>query len=193
MRNLGKGVALNLKINRQIRAPKVRIIGSKGEQLGILTIREALDLAREAGLDLVEVAANSEPPVCKIMDYGRYRYGVTKKEKDSRKAQHQVRIKEVKLKPNIDDNDFQTKLKQAISFIAKGNKVKITCIFRGRELAYPEHGFKVVQKMTQGLEEIGFVESEAKLNGRSLICVVAPGTVKTKKKQEKTHAQDEKQ
>lgn len=186
-------MALNLKINRQIRAPKVRIIGSKGEQLGILTIREALDLAREAGLDLVEVAANSEPPVCKIMDYGRYRYGVTKKEKDSRKAQHQVRIKEVKLKPNIDDNDFQTKLKQAISFIAKGNKVKITCIFRGRELAYPEHGFKVVQKMTQGLEEIGFVESEAKLNGRSLICVVAPGTVKTKKKQEKTHAQDEKQ
>lgn len=191
--NLEISVALNLKINKQIRAPKVRIIGSKGEQLGIVSIREALDLAREAGLDLVEVSANSEPPVCKIMDYGKYRYDVTKKEKDSKKAQHQVRIKEVKLKPNIDDNDFQTKMKQALSFLGKGNKVKITCMFRGRELAYPEHGFRVVQKMTQGLESIGFVESEAKLNGRSLICVVAPGTMKTKKKQDKPHAQNEKQ
>jgi len=186
-------VALNFKINRQIRAPKVRLIGSAGEQLGILAIKDALDLAREAGLDLVEVASNSEPPVCKIMDYGKYRYGLTKKEKDSKKAQHQVRIKEVKLKPNIDENDFSTKLKQARTFVEKGNKVKITCMFRGRELAYPEHGFKVVQKMSQGLEDIGFVEAEPKLAGRSLICVVAPGTVKTKKKQEKSHAQDENQ
>ncbi|ACZ32891.1 translation initiation factor IF-3 [Chlamydia pneumoniae LPCoLN] len=186
-------MALNFKINRQIRAPKVRLIGSAGEQLGILAIKDALDLAREAGLDLVEVASNSEPPVCKIMDYGKYRYDLTKKEKDSKKAQHQVRIKEVKLKPNIDENDFSTKLKQARTFVEKGNKVKITCMFRGRELAYPEHGFKVVQKMSQGLEDIGFVEAEPKLAGRSLICVVAPGTVKTKKKQEKSHAQDENQ
>ena len=186
-------VALNLKINRQIRAPKVRVIGSSGEQLGILSIQEALDLAREADLDLVEVASNSEPTVCKIMDYGKYRYDITKKEKDSKKAQHQVRIKEVKLKPNIDDNDFLTKVKQARAFIEKGNKVKVSCMFRGRELAYPEHGHKVVQRMCQGLEDVGFVESEPKLNGRSLICVIAPGTLKTKKKQEKVHAQDEKQ
>ncbi|ANG65850.1 translation initiation factor IF-3 [Chlamydia gallinacea] len=186
-------MVLNLKINRQIRTPRVRLIGSGGEQLGILSLKEALDLAREAGLDLVEVASNSEPPVCKIMDYGKYRYDVTKKEKGSKKAQHQVRIKEIKLKPNIDDNDFFTKLKQARTFIEKGNKVKITCMFRGRELAYPEHGHKVVQKMSQGLEDVGFIESEPKLNGRSLICIVAPGTVKTKKKQEKLHAQDEKQ
>ncbi|SPN74095.1 Translation initiation factor IF-3,translation initiation factor IF-3,Translation initiation factor 3 (IF-3),translation initiation factor IF-3,Translation initiation factor IF-3, N-terminal domain [Chlamydia serpentis] len=185
-------MALNFKINRQIRAPKVRLIGSAGEQLGILAIKDALDLAREAGLDLVEVASNSEPPVCKIMDYGKYRYDLTKKEKDSKKAQHQVRIKEVKLKPNIDENDFLTKLKQARTFVEKGNKVKITCMFRGRELAYPEHGFKIVQKMSQGLEDIGFVEAEPKLAGRSLICVVAPGAVKTKKKQEKSYAQDEK-
>ncbi len=185
-------MALNLKINRQIRAPKVRVIGSSGEQLGILSIKEALDIAREADLDLVEVASNSEPPVCKIMDYGKYRYDVTKKEKDSKKAQHQVRIKEVKLKPNIDENDFSTKLKQARSFMEKGNKVKITCMFRGRELAYPEHGFKVVQKMSQGLADLGFIEAEPKLNGRSLICVMSPGTVKTKKKQEKVHAQNEK-
>ncbi|ADH19490.1 translation initiation factor IF-3 [Chlamydia trachomatis] len=175
-------VALNLRINRQIRAPRVRVIGSAGEQLGILSIKEALDLAKEANLDLVEVASNSEPPVCKIMDYGKYRYDVTKKEKDSKKAQHQVRIKEVKLKPNIDDNDFLTKAKQARAFIEKGNKVKVSCMFRGRELAYPEHGYKVIQRMCQGLEDIGFVESEPKLNGRSLICVIAPGTLKTKKK-----------
>ncbi|ANH78779.1 translation initiation factor IF-3 [Candidatus Chlamydia sanziniae] len=186
-------MALNFKINRQIRASKVRLIGSDGEQLGILSIKDAFELAKEAGLDLVEVASNSEPPVCKVMDYGKYRYDLTKKEKDSKKAQHQVRVKEVKLKPNIDDNDFLTKLKQARSFIEKGNKVKITCIFRGRELAYPEHGFKIVQKMSQSLEDIGFIEAEPKLAGRSLICVVAPGTVKTKKKQEKSYAQDEKQ
>ncbi|WP_201456276.1 translation initiation factor IF-3 [Chlamydia sp. 17-3921] len=175
-------MVLNFKINRQIRAPQVRLIGVDGEQLGIVGIREALDLAREANLDLVEVASNSEPPVCKIMDYGKYRYDLTKKEKDSKKAQHQVRVKEVKLKPNIDENDFLTKLKQARSFVEKGNKVKITCMFRGRELAYPEHGLKIVQKMSQGLEDIGFVEAEPKLAGRSLICVVAPGVVKVKKK-----------
>ncbi len=185
-------VAVNLKINKQIRAPKVRVIGVGGEQMGVVSIKEALDMAREADLDLVEVASNSEPPVCKIMDYGKYRYDLTKKEKDNKKAQHQVRVKEVKLKPNIDENDFMTKSKQARSFLEKGNKVKITCTFRGRELAYPEHGHRVVQRMSQLLEDVGGVEAEPKLTGRSLSCVIAPVTVKTRKKQERIHAQDEK-
>ena len=175
-------MALNFKINRQIRAQQVRLISAEGEQLGIVGIKEALDLAREAGLDLVEVSSNSTPPVCKVMDYGKYRYDITKKEKDSKKAQHQVRVKEVKLKPHIDENDFLTKLKQARGFIEKGNKVKITCTFRGRELAYPEHGLRVIKKISQGLEDVGFVEAEPKLAGRSLTCVVAPGIVKAKKK-----------
>lgn len=175
-------MGVSLKINKQIRAVKVRVIGFDGQQLGILPLKEALDLAKEEDLDLVEVAPNAEPPVCKIMDYGKYRYDATKREKDNKKAQHQVRIKEVKLKPNIDENDFLTKLKQAKSFIEKGNKVKITCSFRGRELAYPELGRKVISKMSEGLQEVGNLESEPVLMGRSLICVIAPGTAKIKKK-----------
>ncbi len=175
-------MGVSLKINKQIRAIKVRVIGFNGQQLGILPLKEALDLAKEEDLDLVEVAPNAEPPVCKIMDYGKYRYDATKREKDNKKAQHQVRVKEVKLKPNIDENDFLTKLKQAKSFIEKGNKVKITCSFRGRELAYPELGRKVISKMSEGLQEVGNLESEPVLMGRSLICVIAPGTAKIKKK-----------
>lgn len=175
-------MGVSLKINKQIRAMKVRVIGFDGQQLGILSLKEALDLAKEEDLDLVEVAPNAEPPVCKVMDYGKYRYDATKREKDNKKAQHQVRVKEVKLKPNIDENDFLTKLKQAKSFIEKGNKVKITCSFRGRELAYPELGRRVVLKMSEGLQEVGNLESEPVLMGRSLICVVAPGAAKSKKK-----------
>lgn len=188
-------MALNLKINKQIRALKVRLIGYNGEQIGVVLIKDALDRAREEELDLVEISPNSEPPVCKIMDYGKYRYDLTKKEKDNKKAQHQVRVKEVKLKPHIDENDFLTKLKQARTFIEKGNKVKVTCSFRGRELAYPEFGFRIVERICEALQDIGSVESEPKLAGRSLTCVIAPGVIKSKKKQEKQehiHAKNEK-
>lgn len=184
---------VNLRTNKQIRAQRVRLINAEGEQVGIVSIREATDIAREAGLDLVEIAPNVEPPVCKVMDYGKYRYDLTKREKDSKKAQHQVRVKEVKIKPNIDEHDFLTKLKQARLFLEKGNKVKVTCMFRGRELAYPEHGHKVVSRMSEGLNDLGFVEAEPKLMGRSLICVLAPGNLKIKKKQEKSHAKNEEQ
>lgn len=173
---------MNLRINQQIRAPKVRVIDQEGRQLGILTVREALALANEAGLDLVEIAPSADPPVCKIIDYGKYRYDQTKREKDSKKSQHQIKVKEIKVKPNIDEHDLLTKLKQAKQFIEKGNKVKITCTFRGREMAYPELGEKVVKRMLEELETVAQAESPLKMMGRTLIVILAPGAQKGKNK-----------
>lgn len=171
---------MNLRINKRIRALKVRVIGADGAQIGVVTLKEALQLAEKAKLDLVEVAPNATPPVCKIIDYGKFRYDQTKREKESKKAQHQVKVKEIKLKPNIDEHDFLTKQKRARGFIEKGNKVKITCFFRGRELTHPEVGQAVVRKMCEGLEDIAQTESALKLMGRSLIVVLAPGSHKKK-------------
>ena len=172
---------LNLRINRRIRAPKVRVIGADGSQVGILLIKEALTLAEQEGLDLVEISPNASPPVCKIIDYGKYRYDQTKREKESKKSQHQIKVKEVKLKPNIDEHDFQTKLKASRRFIEEGNKVKLTCFFRGREMAYPERGEAVVKRMIEELQDIAQVESPAKLIGRSINCVLFPAITKKKK------------
>lgn len=183
---------MNFRVNRQIRAPKVRVIGAEGDQVGILHTREALTMAQDAGLDLVEIAPNAEPPVCKIIDYGKFRYDQTKREKESKKSQHQVKVKEIKLKPNIDEHDFQTKLKKAQEFLEKGNKVKVTCWFRGREMAYPQLGKRVVDRMVEALQESAHVEAPAKMMGRSMICVLAPQAAKAKKK-EKSDAKDENQ
>jgi translation initiation factor IF-3 len=169
-----------LKVNREIRAPKVRVISHTGEQIGVLTLYEALAKAEQEGLDLVEISPNSVPPVCKIINYGKFRYDQTKREKESKKAQHQVKVKEIKLKPNIDDHDLQTKTKHAKDFIAKGNKVKITCTFRGREMAHPEIGEILVNKVLDDLEEIATPESPAKMFGRMLTVVLAPGGKKKK-------------
>jgi translation initiation factor IF-3 len=163
-----------LRINREIRAPKVRVIDQNGQQIGIISIREALSLAEEAGMDLVEVVAASEPPVCKIMNFGKFRYDQTKKDKENKKTQHQIRVKEIKFKPNIDPHDLQTKLKQARLFIEKGNKVKLTCTFRGRELIHPEIGEQVMRKVCAELEDIAAPESPLKMMGRALNTVLAP-------------------
>jgi translation initiation factor IF-3 len=169
-----------LKVNREIRAPKIRLIGQNGEQVGIVSIQEALMQADEAGLDLVEIVPTSTPPVCKIMNFGKFRYDQTKREKESKKAQHQVKVKEIKLKPNIDDHDLQTKYRHARDFIAKGNKVKITCTFRGREMMHPEFGEKIMRKLCDDLEDIGTPEAPAKMLGRTLTVVLAPGAKKKK-------------
>lgn len=190
---------MNLRVNKQIRAPKVRVIGPEGDQVGVLLLQDALQQAREASLDLVEVAPNAQPPVCKIVDYGKFRYDQTKREKESKKAQHQVKVKEVKLKPNIDEHDFNTKMKQARGFIEKGNKVKVTCTFRGREMAHTDLGLRVVQSFCKGLEDVALVEAPPKLLGRSLIGVLAPAPVKggakvkPAPKKEKADAKDENQ
>lgn len=157
---------------------KVRVIDKDGSQAGVLTLAEALTKAEQAGLDLVEIAPNAEPPVCKIIDYGKYRYQLTKKEKEQKKAQHQVKVKELKLKPNTDEHDLITKVKHAREFIAKGNKVRLTCVFRGREMLHPEFGEKVVQRICEELSDVASPESPAKMLGRNLSVVLAPGAKK---------------
>lgn len=171
-----------MRINREIRALKVRVIDKDGNQLGVLSTGEALMRAEQAGLDLIEIAPNAEPPVCKIIDYGKFRYQQTKKEKESKKSQHQVKVKEIKIKPNTDDHDLQVKTKHAREFIGKGNKVRITCVFRGREMMHPEFGERAVNKMCEDLSDIATAESPARMMGRSLSVVLAPGG---KKKVEK--------
>jgi translation initiation factor IF-3 len=169
-----------LKVNREIRASKVRVISHTGEQVGIISLQEALGMAEEAGLDLVEIVPGSSPPVCKVMNFGKFRYDQSKREKESKKSQHQVKVKEIKLKPNIDVHDLETKTRHARDFLESGNKVKITCTFRGRELMHPEFGDKIVREMCQSLEDISTVESPPKMMGRMLLAVLAPGAKKKK-------------
>ncbi|HLB52763.1 MAG TPA: translation initiation factor IF-3 [Chlamydiales bacterium] len=163
-----------MRINREIRADRLRVITEKGEQLGILTLREALMKAEEAGLDLVEIAPTAKPPVAKIIDYGKFRYHQQKKEKEGKKSQIQVKVKEIKLKPNIDTHDFQTKMKQARDFLSKGNKVRISTIFRGREMLHTDLGRKVVGQFCEELSDISIVEATPKLMGRTMTTVLAP-------------------
>ncbi len=164
-----------MRINREIRADKLRVITEDGEQVGILTLREALAKAEEMGLDLVEIAPTAKPPVAKIIDYGKFRYALAKKEKDSKKAQVQIKVKEIKLKPNIDTHDFETKLKHARDFISKGNKVRITMMFRGREMLHLNLGQSVINQFCEELADIATVESTPRLMGRSMTTVLAPG------------------
>ena len=169
-----------MKVNREIRAPKVRVIGHDGEQVGILSLHEALTMAEEQGLDLVEIVPGSSPPVCKIINFGKFRYDQSKREKENKKTQHQIKVKEIKLKPNIDVHDLETKMRHAREFLTEGNKVKITCTFRGREMMHPEVGEKIVREMVQQLEDVSTTESPAKMMGRMLLVVLAPGARKKK-------------
>ena len=163
-----------MRINRQIRAEKVRLISEEGKQVGVKYLTEALRMAEEADLDLVEIAPNAKPPVCKIVDYGKFKYQQLKKEKENRKAQHQVKVKEIKFKPNIDTHDFLTKEKHAREFIEKGYKVRISCVFRGREMLHTELGKKVIQRLIDDLKDIAVTEAPLKLMGRSMSTVLAP-------------------
>jgi len=160
----------------------VRVIDKDGNQAGVLSIQQAMALAEAANLDLVEIAPNAQPPVCKVIDYGKFRYQQTKRERESKKTQHQVKIKEVKVKPNTDEHDLQFKLKHAREFIEKGNKVRLTCMFRGREMAHPEVGRKVIKKMIEELADIATPEAMPKQMGRSLSVTLAPGVKKVKEK-----------
>ena len=150
------------------------MISESGEQLGVLSLREAITMAEAAGLDLVEIAPTAKPPVAKIIDYGKYRYHQQKKEKDSKKAQVQIRVKEVKLKPNIDTHDFQTKLKHAREFLLKGNKVRVSIMFRGREMLHIDLGQKVVKQFCNDLADIAVVEAPPKMMGRTITTILTP-------------------
>ena len=159
-------------INGQIRDKEVRLIGEDGEQKGIMPIKEAMRLAQEAELDLVKIAPKAQPPVCKIIDYGKYRYELARKEKEAKKKQKTVEVKEVRLSPNIDTNDLNTKVNNAKKFISKGNKVKITLRFRGREMAHVQQSKHILDDFAELLKDIAVVEKQPKLEGRSMSMVL---------------------
>ena len=159
-------------INGQIRDKEVRVIGEDGEQLGIMSSREAMKLAQEAELDLVKIAPKAQPPVCKIIDYGKYRYELARKEKEAKKKQKTVEVKEVRLSPNIETNDLNTTVNNAKKFISKGNKVKVTLRFRGREMAHMQQSKHILDDFAKLLEDVAVVEKPAKLEGRSMSMVL---------------------
>ena len=156
-------------INEQIRDKEVRVISAEGEQLGVMSSKEALKLAKEAELDLVKIAPTAKPPVCKITDYGKYRYEQARREKEAKKKQKVIDIKEVRLSPNIDTNDLNTKVSQARKFLAKGDKVKVTVRFRGRELAHMSIGKDILDDFAAKLEDVANIEKAPKVEGRSMI------------------------
>ncbi|PZP88840.1 MULTISPECIES: translation initiation factor IF-3 [Lawsonella] len=162
------------RINERIRVPEVRLVGPNGEQVGIVRVEQALKLAYEADLDLVEVAPNARPPVCKIMDYGKFKYEAAQKAREARKNQQQTVVKEQKLRPKIDDHDYETKKGNVIRFLNKGSKVKVTIMFRGREQSRPELGYRLLERLANDVEEYGFVESRPKQDGRNMTMVIAP-------------------
>ena len=160
-------------INEQIRDREVRLIGENGELIGIMSAKEAYKLAQEAELDLVKIAPTAKPPVCRIIDYGKYKYELARKEKEAKKKQKVIEIKEVRLSPNIEDNDLNTKVSAAKKFLEKGNKVKVTLRFRGREMAHMASSKHILDDFAKMLEEVAVVEKPAKVEGRSMTLVLA--------------------
>ena len=167
-----------LLINDEIREKEVRVIDSDGAQLGIISLKDALAIAAEKNLDLVEIAPTANPHVCRIMDYGKYKFEQMKREKEAKKNQKVIEVKEIRLSLNIDTNDFNTKLKQAIKFLKDGNKVKVSVRFRGREMAHPELGTEMVQRFADGAAEFGSVDKMPKLEGRSMVMIISSKTGK---------------
>jgi len=155
-------------INEQIRDKEVRVVGEDGEQLGIMSSRDAMKLAEEAGLDLVKIAPTAKPPVCKIVDYGKFKYEQTRKEKEAKKKQKVIEIKEIRLSPNIDTNDLNTKMNAARKFLSKGDKVKITLRFRGREMAHMANSKHILDDFAKELSDIAVIEKAPKVEGRSM-------------------------
>ncbi len=167
-----------MRINENIRAREVRVIAANGQQLGIMSSWDALQAAQEAHLDLVEIAPTAKPPVCRIMDFGKYRYEQQKREKEARKKQKTFDLKEVKLRPGIEDHDFEVKFKNALRFLQDGDKVKVTIMFRGRELSHPELGQVLLQKMAEQLKANAIVEKQPKLEGKNMTMVLFPKAAK---------------
>ena len=163
-----------MRINEQIRVPEVRLIGADGEQVGVMPTREALAQAAEAHLDLVEVAPQASPPVCRIMDYGKFKYQQSKKQQEARRRQTIIQVKEIKVRPKIEEHDMGFKLKNTRRFLGEGDKVKISVIFRGREIAHTDRGFKILSQMAEALADVGTVEQAPRLEGRNMSMIVTP-------------------
>ncbi|WP_397543037.1 translation initiation factor IF-3 [Roseovarius salis] len=164
------------RVNDKIRAPEVRLIGADGDNVGVVTPEKAMELAQEAELDLVEISPNAKPPVCKIMDYGKYKYEQQKRESEARKKQKVIEVKEVKFRPNTDTHDYDVKLRNVTRFLENGDKVKVTLRFRGREMAHQELGRELLQRVASDVEGLGKVENMPKMEGRQMIMIIAPTT-----------------
>jgi translation initiation factor IF-3 len=173
-REIKKQGTREVRVNRRIKAREVRVIDPDGKQLGIMPLDEALNSALEMDLDLVEVATKSDPPVCRIMDYGKFKYQQSKKSQESRKKQVVIHLKEIKLRPKTDEHDFQFKVRHMERFLKEGNKVKVSMIFRGREIMHPDIGEKILQRVIEFTKELGIVEQAPKKEGRALNMILAP-------------------
>ncbi len=178
------------RLNEEITAPQVRLLGPEGEQLGVVSVRDALAQAEEAELDLVEIAPTAVPPVCRIMDYGKFKYQEAKRQHEAKLKQKQVQVKEVKLRPGTDENDYQIKMRNMVRFLGEGDKVKVTLRFRGREMSHQEFGMRQLERVKADLEDIGSVEQMPKMEGRQMVMVIAPvkkapATAKPKAKDER--------
>lgn len=162
------------RVNERIRVPQVRLIGPEGEQLGVVLVQKAIDMADQYELDLVEVATNANPPVCRILDYSKFKYDEEKKERQAKKRQHQVHIKEIRLKPNIEEHDYQVKLKHLIDFLKKKDKIKVSLFFRGREMTHQDLGRRILDRFIAESAEHGIVEKPPILEGRAITMVMGP-------------------
>lgn len=172
--SIGGGISVEPRINDRIRVSEVRLIGPEGEQVGVVSIDTALRMAMDNDLDLVEIAPDAAPPVCKIMDFGKYKYELAQKAREAKKNQVQTVIKEIKLRPKIDDHDYVTKKGHVERFLKHGDKVKVTIMFRGREQSRPEVGLRLLSRLAEDITEFGFVESTPKQDGRNMVMVIAP-------------------
>ena len=161
-------------MNDRIRAPEIRLIGAEGENIGVVTPARALEMAEEAGLDLVEISPNATPPVCKIMDFGKFKYETQKREAEARKKQKIIEVKEVKFRPNTDIHDYEVKMRNVVKFLQNGDKVKVTLRFRGREMAHQNLGRELLERVAEDVKEIGKVENMPKMEGRQMIMMIGP-------------------
>ncbi len=162
------------RINDRIRAPEIRLIGADGENVGVVTPSRAMDLAAEAGLDLVEISPNATPPVCKIMDFGKFKYEQQKRESEARKKQKTIEVKEVKFRPNTDTHDYEVKMRNVFRFLENGDKVKVTLRFRGREMAHQNLGRELLERVAEDVKEIGKIENMPKMEGRQMVMMIGP-------------------
>jgi len=185
LEEVGKDIIKQLRVNERIRAQEVRLVGEKGEQLGVMTLSQAREIARNHNLDLVEVAPTSVPPVCRLLDYGKYKYEQAKKEQEARKNQKVSLLREVRLRPKIGNHDFEAKARIAKKLLADGDKVKVTIMFRGREITHPELGRKLLHRMIESLQDVASLERQPVTEGRRMDIILAPAvTQKTKIKEE---------
>lgn len=178
-------ITKNFRVNEEIRAREVRVVDPSGNQLGVMSLREALRLAEEHQLDLVEIAPQARPPVCRLMDYGKYKYEQSKREKEARKKQRVINIKEVKLRPSIEEHDFQVKVRNAARFLKEGDKVKATIMFRGREIMHTQLGHQLLLRLAEQVKDLSVIERQPRLEGKNMVMILAPRQdIKPESKQE---------